>query len=218
MAVRLINKFYQLPLLVALAFCVSSCYHEDRDYDPYSENFYHGASGVGVYVEGVKYVTYASTTSYFLSTYEEVEMNWNRQMVEGAAVVFIRASMCNDLGKPQIWKDTEGNDVSFGLVFPIWLSFPLENVVIGEEMVVDNPNNGISIKRNGNKTYPFKRLAVTYTKISTDIIRGTFTAEIEVEGLEQNPVLKLDNGVFILRNDRHTGSYQNWLNDWSRNY
>ena len=66
MAVRLINKFYQLPLLVALAFCVSSCYHEDRDYDPYSENFYHGASGVGVYVEGVKYVTYASTTSYLM--------------------------------------------------------------------------------------------------------------------------------------------------------
>jgi hypothetical protein len=216
MAVRLINKLYLLPLLAALAFCVSSCEKEDRDYDPYSENFYHGASGVGFYIEGVKYVTDVSVTAY-LGYYYEVEMNWNRQMVEGSAVVFIRASMRHDLGKPLIWKDAEGNDVSFGQFFPIWLSFPLENVVIGEETVVDNPNNGIRIKRNGNKTYPFKRLAVTYTKISTDIIKGTFTAEIEVEGLEQNPVLKLDNGVFILRNDRHTGSYQNWLNDWSRN-
>lgn len=218
MADRFINKFYLLPLLAALAFCVSSCYHEDRDYDPYSENFYPGASGVGFYIEGVKYVTYVSTTAY-LGYYEQVEMNWNRATVDGTAEVFIRASMRRDsLGESLCWKDTEGNDVSFGKIFPIWLSFPLESVAIGEEMVVDIPANCISIKRNGNKTYPFKRLAVTYTKISTDIISGTFTAEIEVEGLEQNPVLKLDNGVFILRNDRHSGSYQNWLNDWSRDF
>jgi hypothetical protein len=223
---RIFVKKYSLIAAFVLCLNMVSCYEYDRerDYDPFSENLDKSFSAMGFYVEGIKYTNEVTEAPGVLGTHYDIFMSWNRWMVDGEAGVFIRTELDPYLysWKGPFWNDKEGNRIFLGPI--IWMFLPLEGVSLGEEVALENSNNAINLTRMsfdettgwGQKqvtTVPFKRLAVTFTGVSHGIVKGTFTAEVELKNMEQTTALKLENGVFVLRENQRRSSYTLWLED-----
>lgn len=226
---RIFVKKYSLIAAFVLCLNMVSCfeYDRERDYDPFSENLDKSFSAMGFYVDGIKYTNEVTEEPSLFTTHYDIFMSWNRWMVDGEAGVFIRTELDQYLysWKGPFWNDKEGNRIFLGPI--IWMFLPLEGVSLGEEIVLENPNNAINLTRMsfdettgwGQKkvtTVPFKQLAVTFTGVSHGIVKGTFTAEVELKNMEQTTTLELENGVFVLRENQRRSSYTLWLEDKNR--
>ena len=226
---RIFVKKYSLIAAFVLCLNMVSCFKDDRerDYDPFSENLDKSFSAMGFYVDGAKYTNAVDEYSNFFGTFYEINMQWNRWMVDGEAGVFVWTQLDSRRSgwKDHFWTDKDGNRICLGPC--IWMFLPLEGVSLGEEKVLENPNNVVNLTRmsfdeksgwgqNKVTTVPFKRLAVTFTGVSDGIVRGTFTAEVGLENMEQTTTIKLENGVFVLRNNQRGNSYTWWLEDKNR--
>ena len=232
MAMQIIKSIYRLLILLSLALLGFSCEVPNWDYDPYSENFGPSYSGFGFFVNGNKFINKIDHHSYLFSHYYEIELNWNRCSVNGESGFFIKTEVeCpeSENGDVSVWKYNSLNRVFIDRI--IWVYFPLEKIKIGEEMLLDNPNNAINLTFRHDEfdysnfiyhtskritTVPFKHIWVTFTKISNNVIKGSFSAEIEFENMGETIALKLENGVFVLREEQRNGSYESWLNDYDR--
>lgn len=232
MAMQIIKSIYRLLILLSLALLGFSCEVPNWDYDPYSENFGPSYSGLGFFVNGNKYTNRLYHYSYLFSRNYEIRLNWNTCSNDGESGIFIKTEVkCpeSENGKVSVWEYNSLNRVFIDQY--LWVYFPMEKIRIGEEILVDNPNSVINLTfrqdefdysdytfhtSNRITTHPFKHIWVTFTEISKNNIEGSFSAEVEFENMGETITLKLESGVFALREEQKIGSYESWLNDYNR--
>lgn len=202
-------------ILFLCVFSVLSCRHVDYDVDPYSDAL--SESGLGFYIDGFKFTNH---------THNDKILKWDVYNHDREVVVILRVPFKSNFDEYKrsvgLWTYNESDGAYLGEY--MWLCLPLENITIGEPVVVNNPENAINFditfaefdynpRFSKTITLPVKNLAVTYTEVTKSSIHGEFSAEIQ---LDNYSTLKMDNGVFHLLKNNRGLDFSEWLEDKNR--
>ena len=203
-----------------LAALVSSCDYDYRDVNPFSPNSNPSFSKIGFYIDGVMY--HQTTRVYYSGS----NAPWCKTIMNDEESLLIAACIlpaydiprCGGRYLMKCWDGPDGYPVGIGCYF--WLCFPFQDVNKGVEMEYDELISEVEVQYGETDDYPgyfrvgvpLKNVKICYNSIETPI-RGSFSAELVLDFLEDPVTIRLENGVFYLTDkDDQKLKYEHWSN------